>query len=54
MPKDQIRDTNDDIRNTRYLEFMVQDTGIGIAEQNLPVVFDLFKQVDINGSERQD
>ena len=38
MPKDQIRDTNDDIRNTRYLEFMVQDTGIGIAEQNLPVI----------------
>jgi signal transduction histidine kinase len=28
------------------MEFKVADTGIGIAEENLPFIFDAFKQVD--------
>ena len=28
------------------VEFKVSDTGLGIADETLPVVFDLFRQVD--------
>ncbi|HMF50574.1 MAG TPA: ATP-binding protein [Candidatus Saccharimonadales bacterium] len=34
------------MRGTRHVEFAVQDTGIGIADENLPHIFDVFKQVD--------
>ena len=31
---------------SRYIQFSVSDTGIGIARANLPMIFDMFRQVD--------
>jgi len=33
-------------KGQQYAEFMVADTGIGIAKEKLPIIFDKFKQVD--------
>jgi len=39
---------NDD----RVLEFIVSDTGVGIKQEDLPKIFDLFYQVDGSAKER--
>src|SRR5580765_3263051 len=42
----EIRDTRDEPRDTTFLEFTVADTGIGIAAERIPVIFDLFQPAD--------
>lgn len=39
-------DTRQPTPNTRFVEFKVSDTGIGIAPEVLPTIFDLFHQGD--------
>jgi len=50
VSRPENRDTNDEIRDTpneiRAIEFSVRDTGVGIAEQVIPSIFDMFKQGD--------
>jgi signal transduction histidine kinase len=45
-PRYDIRNTNDEIRAARHVEFRVADTGIGIAKELQPLIFDMFRQVD--------
>jgi signal transduction histidine kinase/DNA-binding response OmpR family regulator len=38
--------TSDRSRSLKHIECVVTDTGIGIAEENLPIIFDMFRQMD--------
>ena len=40
--------------SSRFMEFSVQDTGIGIDKKNLPVIFDIFHQVDSSNTRAYD
>lgn len=34
------------VNDKRFLEFYVEDTGIGISQENIPLVFERFRQID--------